>query len=196
MKNISYTKPDGVSDLLKLLPYTKGSFGEYGKLNTCAICLTKLPKDGLHFVMVQDDLGAIALGCNACPKDGEWHEKASIFVLPENEDVRKSFIRGLRMIAIDIVARKIGYPVAVQHLKIDPIYSDGLIFTKDKIYSAFLQWRVNDPLIVGGWFAKDTLALTLSVIAGKTEISFISGFPIITSNDEELSRELAKGFKS
>ena len=130
------------------------------------------------------------------PPDGEWHDKASILVLLEVEEVRKSFTRDLRWKAVGIAAKQVGYPIAVKHLKIDPENSDGLIFAKEKTYSGFLLWKDTDPLIVGGYFAKEALAVTNSIISGKTEVSYESGFPLIILEDEILFINLAEGFKS
>ncbi|MBC7785869.1 MAG: hypothetical protein H7Z18_00025 [Methylophilaceae bacterium] len=193
MKNKDYTKAMSIEDISKLLPSLFTHLHEQGRLNACCVCMTPMPHKGEYRVMTYLDLGLIGAVCPNCTDGAEWHEDASFLVVPDDVDLRISFIKDLRFVAIELAAEKVGYPLATKPLLCDGPNHTAILFTKDKTYSAFALWQESDPLIVGGWFAKDALALTLSVIAGKTEISFINGFPIITSDDEDLFRELAKG---
>lgn len=197
---MNYSKSSTVKDLHRLMPYVHGELVSMGCLCTCVYCGCEVyPRSGYTFSAseVDTDGAWIMASCAKCGADANaskpWMDGAKGLVISDDEKTRKQMISSLRAIAIKEVTAVVGYPVIMQPLIIDGGAWKAALITEEATYSTFAPWSDNDPLIVGGKFARDADVLRKSIQSGKTRVSLVGGSALIESDDLQLISALAKG---
>lgn len=191
--NHSYTIAKANQDFLKLLPYLSDLRVKNEVLTTCVVCLANLDAKNRQAVITNDQTGVIGIRCHQCSPEAEWNVKAKYSVMPNDEALRITTIQGLRSDVINEISAKVGFPIVSRPLFCDAPTHQAILFTDEKVLSSVVQWNDEDPLIISGLIADQSLAVYHSVNSGKTQIEMIMGNLVIHTSDQGLADILARG---
>lgn len=183
---------DANRDFEKLFPYLGKLKAKNQVLDKCDFCLAQITSEIKQTLITDDQTGYLVVCCHQCSPLGKRHKDASFFAIPEEEEVRISTIQSFRNGVIDDMSSEIGFPLVCQALKCDGPNRQSILFTGEKVLSAFVPWIDGDPLILGGQIAQLALLTYNSIASGKTSVFNCMGNSFINTSDKELAVEIAK----
>lgn len=205
---MNYTPAQCLHDTMALMPYARAVLDDLGSIVRCAKC-----GDRRHSAMSAeiDGLTTVLALCETCDAgisrsdclalDGWTMGEGSYFILPDTDDDRMQMVDLFRKAVIFQIAERKELPVVMRLLELD-CTSATLLSARDRVaivwaqvgksaraYRCPMPWFDSDPFLLGGKTARDALALTKSMLAGKTKcITFGNGPVLLTSDDDGLAK--------